>query len=100
MCRVATRMSFRIESDSCGHVSSSWITHFGIDSWYGRMKSANARRRYVRNESVFTCAAMKSAHAARRACCTCADRACGGRRPNVCTISGIRFGIVHWMYRG
>ena len=63
MCRVATRMSFRIESDSCGHVSSSWITHFGIDSWYGRMKSANARRRYVRKESVFTCAAIKSAHA-------------------------------------
>ena len=83
----------RIETLSGGHVSSSWMTHLGMDSWKGRMKSAKARRRYVRKESVLTCAAMKSAHA-RRVRCTAR---CGGRSASVCTISGIRLGMVDEM---
>ena len=45
MWRVATRMSLRMETDSGGQVRSSWMTHLGMDSWYGRMKSAKARSR-------------------------------------------------------
>ena len=86
----------RIATDSCGHVRRSWITHFGIDSWYGRMNSANARSRYVRKESVLTCAAMKSVHASRL---RWAARI-GGWSASVCTISGMSCGIVTWMYRG
>ena len=71
------------------------MTHFGIDSWYGRIKSANALRRYVKNDSVFTCAAMKSAHASRWRL-----PALGGRNAKVCTIIGIRLGMVVCMYLG
>ena len=100
MCRVATSMSLRIASESGGHVSSSWITHLGIDSWNGRMKSANARSRYVRKESVLTCAAMKSVPTRRERCCATASAGCCGRSASVWTISGMRLGMVVWMYRG
>ena len=92
MWRVATRMSLRIEADSGGHMSSSWITHLGIESWYCRINSAKARSKYVRKESVLTCAAMNSAHESRwRA------EPRGGRRASVCTITGMSDGMVDWM---